>query len=140
MSNSIESLKKITGIYFYSEALDWFEKKLKHYKSLENFLQSNEFDFVVPLIRELAWEELKNAGLKIGDKVMYEEVNLIDKLVHIYTGKIIEKYELPFVKLDGGKNLYLWWTDFKLLSPLIEKTIKRKRNYLKLKKLYEGEK
>jgi len=98
----------------YSEALDWVELKAKNFKSLNEFYTSEEYKSAYPLIRKMyeveqsnfvkkAKTELKKAKLKISDKVMYDFVSPFFNVTQ-YTGTIVERNGIPYVKLDAGQK------------------------------------
>jgi len=98
----------------YSEALEWSEKKAKNYKSMNDFYTSDEYKSAYPLIRKMyeveqtnfakkAKSELKKSGLKISDKVVYYFVSPFFNVTN-YSGNIIERNEIPYVKLDLGQK------------------------------------
>ena len=98
----------------YSEALQWIKLKAKGFKSAKEFYASEEYKSAYPLIRKMyeveqaafakkGMEELQKAGLKIGDKVAYDFVSPFFN-VEAYTGKIIERMGIPYVKLDSGQK------------------------------------
>lgn len=98
----------------YSEALQWVEQKAKNFKSVNEFYESDEYKSAYPLIRKMyeaeqstfakkGMTELKKAGLKIGDKVAYDFVSPYFNIEE-YTGKIIERMGIPYVKLDVGQT------------------------------------
>lgn len=98
----------------YSEALEWTEKKAKNYKSMNEFYTSDEYKSVYPLIRKMynveqasfvkkAKTELKKANLKIGDSVIYDFVSPFFNVAN-YSGKIVERKGVPYVKLDAGQT------------------------------------
>jgi len=96
----------------YSEALLWIESRAKQYKSMNEFYCSDEYKAAYPLIKKMhevevsafakkAMGELKKSGLKIGDRVEYDYVSPFFT-VTTYTGKIIERLGMPYVKFDAG--------------------------------------
>tara|TARA_Y100000034_G_scaffold132178_1_gene194544 strand:- start:242 stop:622 length:381 start_codon:yes stop_codon:yes gene_type:complete len=98
----------------YSEALEWTEKKAKNYKSMNDFYSSKEYQSAYPLIRKMyeverasfvkkAKTELKKSKLKIGDNVIYDFVSPFFN-VSKYSGKLIERNGIPYVKLDIGQK------------------------------------
>jgi hypothetical protein len=98
----------------YSEALQWVKLKAKSFKSINEFYASDEYKAAYPLIRKMyeveqsafakkGMDELKKAGLKIGDKVAYDFVSPYFN-VEAYTGKIVDKMGIPYVQLDAGQK------------------------------------
>jgi len=98
----------------YSEALEWSEKKAKNYKSMNDFYTSDEYKSAYPLIRKMyeveqtnfekkAKSELKKSGLKISDKVVYDFVSPFFNVLN-YSGTIIERNGIPYVKYDLGQK------------------------------------
>ncbi len=98
----------------YSESLEWIEKSSKKYKTKNDFFASDEYKFAYPLIKKMyevekieyskkAMSELKKSKLQIGDSVRYDYVSPFFN-VAVYTGKIVERNGVPYVKLDSGQT------------------------------------
>jgi hypothetical protein len=130
MSNNLQKMSEQTGLYFsiYEEALDWiYVIAGGKYKSVDSFFQTKKYAKALPLIRELAFEELKRANLQIGDKVIYENIILenddeLNFIMRTLSGTITERFGIPFVKLDKGQTnlsggkFVVWWRKFKKVS------------------------
>jgi len=105
----------------YSEALDWMEQAKKNYKPTIRFYASDEFKAAYPLISQLydakmaalaqeGMAALAEAGLKIGDEVVYDAVSLL--VSEEYRGKVVRRKGIPYVKLYGtlyGTRRFVRW-------------------------------
>lgn len=98
----------------YSEALQWVELKAKEFKSINEFYTSDEYKSAYPIIMKMyeveqsafvekGFNELKKAGLKIGDKVTYDFVSPYFT-VETYSGTVIERAGVLYVQLDEGQK------------------------------------
>lgn len=98
----------------YKEAVDWIEKKSKEYGGKNKFLSSDEYKKMYPIIKNLhdiekmktaskAEKAMKEVGAKFGDRVRYDYVSPFMNVAE-YTGTIINKNGIPYVKLDKGQK------------------------------------
>jgi hypothetical protein len=97
----------------YDDAQEWIKSKSKEYKSKNEFLTSQEYKDALPDINALyeieksdyskkAKQEMDKSGVKIGDRVIYDYVTPIG--VETYSGQIIDRQGVPFVKFDEGQK------------------------------------
>ena len=110
-------VKKITKDYLrftsYDDAQEWIKSKSKEYKSKNEFLTSQEYKDALPDINALyeieksdyskkAKQAMDKSGVKISDRVIYDYVTPIG--VETYSGQIIDRQGIPFVKFDEGQK------------------------------------
>lgn len=98
----------------YADAQKWIEQEAKKYDSKNEFYSTDEYKNAYPLIKEL-WnlehnkiaykseKAMKEAGVKFGDAVFYDNVNPFG-YAEEYTGIIVERNGIPYVKLDEGQK------------------------------------
>ena len=101
----------------YDDALLWLEKESKKYKSKNDFYSSYEYKKVYPVINELYMLErrkdeskereeakiaMEQAGVKFGDRVGYDYIYYLQ--VEEYTGEVVSRNGIPYVKLDEGQQ------------------------------------
>jgi hypothetical protein len=101
----------------YDDALLWLEKESKKYKSKNDFYSSYEYKKAYPVINELYMLErrkdeskereeakiaMEQAGVKFGDRVGYDYIVYLQ--VEEYTGEVISRNGIPYVKLDEGQQ------------------------------------
>ena len=97
----------------YDDAQEWIKSKSKEYKSKNDFLASQEYRDALPDINALfkvekadyskkAKEAMRESGVKIGDRVVYDYVTPIG--VETYSGQIVDRKGVPFVRFDNGQK------------------------------------
>ena len=97
----------------YDDAQEWIKSKSKEYKSKNDFLASQEYRDALPDINALfkvekadyskkAKEAMRESGVKIGDRVVYDYVTPIG--VETYSGQILDRKGVPFVRFDNGQK------------------------------------
>ena len=98
----------------YQEALDWINKTAKKYDSKNAFYASDEYKKVYPILTilhdaetnkwaKVAAKAMKKVDVKFGDKVKYDFVSPMMR-VEKYSGTVINKNGIPYVKLDSGQK------------------------------------
>ena len=118
----------------YKEAQDWMNNRMSEYESANRFYASEEYREAYPAIKEASDREKNNqssslavearqamteAGVKFGDRVSYQHVGRF-MTVEEYTGIIINRKGIPFVKFDegqktiNGKKSVRWHKGFKI--------------------------
>lgn len=98
----------------YKEVTDWIDKEAKNYDSKNAFYASDEYKKIYPILKILhdaevqkkakkAEKAMKEVNVNFGDKVKYDFVSPFMS-VEKYSGTIINKNEMPYVKLDTGQK------------------------------------
>lgn len=110
----IENKLDTPAFLTYDEALKWIDKKVEEYGSKGAFEASDEYRRVYPQINKLykqakndhqtlADKAMKDVGVSFGDRVFYDYVSAWG--VENYSGTIVNRKGIPFVKLDTGQVL-----------------------------------
>lgn len=110
----IKRLKEQEILIFdsYKDALDWIKIKSNEYGSKNAFLSSDEYRSVYPyldnlyqnekeLYRKTAEDAMADVGIQFGDRVYYDYLGSFFD-VDTYTGIVINKNGIPYVKYDKG--------------------------------------
>lgn len=114
----------------YEEATAWLEKKYREYGGKNKFLSSDEYREVYPEIKRLsdkarsglrgdAERAMKEAGVRFGDRVEWHQVQPFMMGVDVFTGTIVDKKGIPYVKLDRaiqGKRTVRWHKGFQRVA------------------------
>lgn len=99
----------------YQDSLDWIVKRAKKLGMTKNeFLTTDEYKKLYPIIDILYRAEkaktvkaaekiMKEVGVSFGDRVEYRYVGSFMS-VEDYTGEIVSRKGIPFVKLDKGQT------------------------------------
>lgn len=96
----------------YGEAQVWMREQVRIHGSA--FYSSDEYKDAYATIQrlhkeattaiaQLAQKELSAAGVKVGDRVLYDYVSAFGT-VTTYTGKIVMKGTVPYVNFDKGQK------------------------------------
>lgn len=108
-----KNIKGIPSFDSYTEALKYVDDQSKKYSSKNEFYASNEYKKLYPILQEIHKRELgewskdaqkamKSANVKYGDKVQYTYIGSF-MTSELYSGIIIERKGIPYVKLDEGQ-------------------------------------
>ena len=95
----------------FDEAQAWIDAKAKEYGGKNKFLASEEYKEVNPVIQKLyaqmidkyragAEQAMQEVGVTFGDRVRWDYVTPFG--VTEYTGKIVSRNGVPYVKFDEG--------------------------------------
>jgi hypothetical protein len=108
--------KEMDGLNFtsYDDAQVWMNENSKKFKNQNEFYASDEYRLAYPIIQQLykveqksyaakAQQAMVEANVKFGDKVNYDYITPFLQSEK-YSGTIIERNGIPFVKLDNGKQ------------------------------------
>ena len=98
----------------YADAQLWMNENSKKFKNQNEFYASDEYRLAYPIIQQLykleqksyaakAQEAMIEANVKFGDKVNYDYITPFLQSEK-YSGTIIERNGVPFVKLDDGQQ------------------------------------
>lgn len=114
----------------YEEATAWLEKKYREYGGKNKFLSSDEYREVYPLLKKLsdkarsglrgdAERAMREAGVGFGDRVEWHQVQPFMMGVDVFTGTLVDKKGIPYVKLDRaiqGKRTMRWHKGFQRVA------------------------
>jgi hypothetical protein len=98
----------------YADAQVWMNENSKKFKNQNDFYASDEYKSAYPIIQQLykveqksyaakAQQAMVEANVKFGDKVNYDYITPFLQSEK-YSGTIIERNGIPFVKLDDGQQ------------------------------------
>jgi hypothetical protein len=97
----------------YEDALHWINHRSKNFDNKNSFYASVEYKQIYPEVvelykieqskhRERAKLAMQQAGIDFGDRVMFDLVNYLQ--VETFTGTIVNRGGIPYVKLDDGQQ------------------------------------
>ena len=97
----------------YEDALHWINHRSKNFDNKNSFYASVEYKQMYPEVvelykieqskhRERAKLAMQQAGIDFGDRVMFDLVNYLQ--VETFTGTIVNRGGIPYVKLDDGQQ------------------------------------
>lgn len=98
----------------YADAQVWMNENSKKFKNQNDFYASDEYKSAYPIIQQLykveqksyaakAQQAMVEANVKFGDKVNYDYITPFLQSEK-YSGTIIERDGIPYVKLDDGQQ------------------------------------
>ena len=98
----------------YKEAMDWINKEAKKHDSKNDFYTTAEYKKIYPILKILhaaevqkkatsAQKAMKEVDVEFDDKVKYDFVSPFMS-VEEYSGVVINKKGIPYVKLDSGQK------------------------------------